>query len=923
MLLKQIKKLSGNPKRGKARRRKNRECNTTYDSLEPKQLLAAITPDYANRVIVIDGSNAVDTLLVTDVDSYTKIKIDFVADGVQFDPNVHTYLRSQFDTIRVNGLDGNDTLDNMSLVSGDIRGGEGDDILRGGWLNDELRGGQGNDFLNGRNGNDLLWGGNGNDTLDGGTGIDHINGNAGNDHFSFSPTPTVEQDYIYEAVGGGEDKISFVNLDATHSVTADLSITGVFASHTNRTIFSNLTANFENLDGSAGNDSLKGNNVSNKINGLNGNDTIWGLGANDIIWGGQGNDNINGGEGNDNLNGQSGNDNYYFISTSTQEYDWLYELPNGGNDVITFSQLSASDPVSVDLSVAGNLPIATHTNREVRTPGYAANFERAIGGAGDDTFIGHDTYNHFTGNAGDDRFEGKGGNDYMAGGSGNDVYVFDAASAVENDTVVEHANEGIDSLDFRSIPTTVTADLGSSTDIVSTHLNRNVRVQSAGYGVHLENAFGLTGEDIWSFRGDGQITAVIDSGIAYDHSALGGGFGPNFKVVGGFDFAENDADPYDDGPAGFHGTHVAGIVANTDAVETGVAPDSDLVALRVFDDNGGGNLADVRDALQWVLDNVDTFANPITTVNLSLGVKGNANAFVSNDLVTNQVNDLLEDIANEGIFISVSAGNDFQDPAFNNQPGLAFPAISPHVVPVASHENGANINTLSDFSQRRFNVLAAPGRSIQSTVPDHLFGGQQTNQFLGASGTSQAAPYVAGASILLREAFETVGVAPASITQEMLYSTFQNYAEVIADPITNANYDRINLEAALAGVLVDGFIPVAPQSSSVTVPPSAPQVATGSLVMYESLALNTANDSARTNFSASSTKLGSSVDVRESQDPDLLAESDRSDLAAAGVQSEDTKQESDAEPNRFGFDKLVSDELADFSFDFEMDFELV
>ena len=54
---------------------------------------------------------------------------------------------------------------------------------------------------------------------------------------------------------------------------------------------------------------------------------------------------------------------------------------------------------------------------------------------------------------------------------------------------------------------------------------------------------------------DDPIT-LIDTGIAYDHLALGGGFGTSFRVVGGWDFAENDADPYDDAPAGFHGTHV-------------------------------------------------------------------------------------------------------------------------------------------------------------------------------------------------------------------------------------------------------------------------------------------------------------------------------------------------------------------------------
>src|SRR4029077_15431693 len=124
--------------------------------------------------------------------------------------------------------------------------------------------------------------------------------------------------------------------------------------------------------------------------------------------------------------------------------------------------------------------------------------------------------------------------------------------------------------------------------------------------------------DQYGLRGDHQTVAIIDSGIAYDPVALGGGLGKAYRVVGGWDFAENDADPYDDGPAGFHGTHVAGIVGSSDARYQGVAPGADLVALRVFDDQGNGNFAWIDSALQWVHQHHNDFANPITTVNLSI-----------------------------------------------------------------------------------------------------------------------------------------------------------------------------------------------------------------------------------------------------------------------------------------------------------------
>ena len=116
--------------------------------------------------------------------------------------------------------------------------------------------------------------------------------------------------------------------------------------------------------------------------------------------------------------------------------------------------------------------------------------------------------------------------------------------------------------------------------------------------------------DQFGLRGGNQTVAIIDSGIAYDHIALGGGLGKAHRVVGGWDFAENDANPYDDGPAGYHGTHVAGIVGANDKRYAGLAPDVDLVALRVFDDQGNGYFAWVEQALAWIHQHRNDFANP-------------------------------------------------------------------------------------------------------------------------------------------------------------------------------------------------------------------------------------------------------------------------------------------------------------------------
>ncbi|MEM8946018.1 MAG: S8 family serine peptidase [Planctomycetota bacterium] len=296
----------------------------------------------------------------------------------------------------------------------------------------------------------------------------------------------------------------------------------------------------------------------------------------------------------------------------------------------------------------------------------------------------------------------------------------------------------------------------------------------------------------YGFDGAGQTVAIIDSGIAYDHFALGGGLGSDYRVVGGWDFTgENDANPYDDGPSGSHGTHVAGIVGASGGTHDGVAPGVDLVGLRVFDDAGDGYFSWVEDALQWVYDNRDTFENPITAVNLSLGVASwNSDAIPSWANLENEFSLLNQ----AGIFVSVSAGNSFTN---FNSPGLSYPAASEHVVPVASVDDSG---LLSYYSQRNSRVIAAPGRGIISTVPDYKGNNDGTvNDYASFSGTSMAAPYVAGASVIVREAMEFVGYT--NITQQTIYDHMISTADSFYDSATDAYYNRLNLDAAIDALM--------------------------------------------------------------------------------------------------------------------------
>jgi hypothetical protein len=120
------------------------------------------------------------------------------------------------------------------------------------------------------------------------------------------------------------------------------------------------------------------------------------------------------------------------------------------------------------------------------------------------------------------------------------------------------------------------------------------------------NAYGLTGAGI--------KVAILDTGVDYRHPDLGGCFGTGCKVVGGYDFVNNDSDPMDDYPDS-HGTHVAGIVAANGTMK-GVAPDAKLLAYKVLSSSGWGANSGIIAALERAL------VDGANVANLSLGGPG-------------------------------------------------------------------------------------------------------------------------------------------------------------------------------------------------------------------------------------------------------------------------------------------------------------
>ncbi|MEJ8303043.1 S8 family peptidase, partial [Saccharibacillus sacchari] len=223
------------------------------------------------------------------------------------------------------------------------------------------------------------------------------------------------------------------------------------------------------------------------------------------------------------------------------------------------------------------------------------------------------------------------------------------------------------------------------------------------------------------FTGKGVKVAVVDSGISAH---------PELNIAGGISTvgSENSTNYADDNG---HGTHVAGIIAadSGNGRVAGVAPGVSLYAVKSLGANGKGTLVDVLEGLDWAIQ------NKMDIINLSLGGDSDAQS----------LHDMVDKAYNQGILVVASAGN--SGTASNtDQDTVGYPAKYSSVISVAAVDQSLN---RSEFSSTGPKVdVAAPGSEIFSTYPAGLNG---STGYATMSGTSQAAPHVAGELALLKE----------------------------------------------------------------------------------------------------------------------------------------------------------------------------
>jgi minor extracellular serine protease Vpr len=170
------------------------------------------------------------------------------------------------------------------------------------------------------------------------------------------------------------------------------------------------------------------------------------------------------------------------------------------------------------------------------------------------------------------------------------------------------------------------------------------------------------------YRGAGILVAIIDDGVEYSHPDLGGCIGAGCKVVGGFDFVDVDADPkpnFTGTARDYHGTHVAATAAGL----KGVAPDANILAIRVIGTRPGGlpgisNLDTVMAGAEYAV------RNGADVVNMSIGFQGIASS--SANLYAKVVGNVVK----AGVVWVNSNGNDGPTPYIPNMYGAAPEGIA-------------------------------------------------------------------------------------------------------------------------------------------------------------------------------------------------------------------------------------------------------
>ena len=276
----------------------------------------------------------------------------------------------------------------------------------------------------------------------------------------------------------------------------------------------------------------------------------------------------------------------------------------------------------------------------------------------------------------------------------------------------------------------------------------------------------------WDFAKGGTETliAVLDTGIDPGHPDLAS------KVIPvGWDFANDDDNPFDDH---WHGTHVAGIAAAATGNGVGVAGaawNCSVLPVKVVDENGDGYYSWIIDGIIWATD------HGADVINLSLG----------GDVPDPFLEDACKYAHDHDVIVVAAVGNDGG--------AVLYPAAyDDYVLAVASSDFN---DAISSFSNQGPEVdVAAPGEWIFGPGPLWYFGPYDI-PYLFASGTSAAAPHAAALAALIRTA--KPGLDVDEIMAIIRYTADDINRTALPGRDDRAGYGRINMERALVPYILD------------------------------------------------------------------------------------------------------------------------
>ncbi|HXL03901.1 MAG TPA: S8 family serine peptidase [Bacillota bacterium] len=282
-------------------------------------------------------------------------------------------------------------------------------------------------------------------------------------------------------------------------------------------------------------------------------------------------------------------------------------------------------------------------------------------------------------------------------------------------------------------------------------------------------------------RGSSGVTvAVIDTGVQVNHPDLVG------NIISGYDFYNRTSYVTDHNG---HGTHIAGIIGaatNNGLGIAGINWSVSIMPLKAADDSGGGylSLSEIIEALRYAADH----GADVVNMSFQIGDASSGEDFFMEEAI--------EYAYNKGVTMIAAAGNE-------GQGWLAYPARHSKVIAVGAI--GPDLNRASWSNYGNHIDVVAPGDSIVSTWP--------MNTFASASGTSMAAPQVAGVAALLISS----GVRGPENIRQILHETAMDLGTAGYDDVYG--WGLVNAHAAVNGALITEMKIFAGDDDGVSVTP--------------------------------------------------------------------------------------------------------